>query len=189
MTRGKYMSIDRTGKTYCFDVCFDCEVTCCKDANPPLTAKRKQILQEYLDQQKISNIGVFVDSDYSHPSTDSSGICAFYDKGTKRCGIHAVKPETCKAGPITFDINLKTGKVEFYLKKASICAFAGILYQNKASLTSHLDAAKLEITRFILEAEPQTLKAILAIPEPETFKVDENELPQEVVEKLRILSK
>jgi uncharacterized protein len=183
------MSDERNGKTYSYDVCSVCKVTCCQDANPPLSAKRKQIIREYMDLQKISITGVFVDGEYSHPSSDSTGICVFYNKDTKRCLIHTVKPETCMAGPITFDINLKTGKVEFYLKKSCICTFAAVLYQNKVSLKLHLEAAKAEITRLIVEIAPEDLKAILTIPEPETFKVDENELPQEIVQKLRMLSK
>ena len=35
------------------------------------------------------------------------------------------------AGPITFDINFKTKKVEYFLKKSEICAYAGELIQEQ----------------------------------------------------------
>lgn len=100
--------------------------------------------------------------------------------------MHPVKPETCVAGPVTFDINLQTGKVEWFLKKGSICTFAQKLYADDARFKAHLEAAKPEIMQLICELDAQALKAILKIPEPETFKVGENELPQEVRRKLGI---
>ena len=51
--------------------------------------------------------------------------------------VHSVKPETCVAGPITFDINLHKGIVEFFLKKPEICAYAGVLFKDKPALKEH----------------------------------------------------
>jgi len=157
---------------------------CCRGANPPLTAKRKKILADYMQAQKTSTANMFVDESYSHPAADADEFCALFDKATGKCSVHTVKPETCRAGPVTFDINLKTGKVEFYLKKGEICAFAGILYEDKASLKHHLEAAREEILGLIRDLDATALKAILQIPEPQTFKIAENELPKEVAEKL-----
>ncbi len=182
------MPEDRNGKTYSFDVCSECKLICCQDANPPLTVNRRKILAQYLKDQKILIVGdLFAGNDYSYPATDENAICKMYDKKTRKCLAHPVKPETCKAGPITFDINLKTGKVEFYLKKADICAFAGVLYKNKASLKQHLEAAKEEILPLINGLEAEALKAILKIPEPQTLKVDEADLPKDVMTKLGLL--
>jgi hypothetical protein len=100
--------------------------------------------------------------------------------------VHPVKPETCRAGPITFDINLKTKKVEFYLKKKSICPFAGVLFET-GDYKLHLEAAKPEIMRLIEELDTLALNTILTIPEPATFKVDELDLPQKVAERLGII--
>jgi Fe-S-cluster containining protein len=180
------MSEDRNGKTYSFDVCSECKLICCQDANPPLTLSRKEILTKYVTEQNLPVETLFAGEEYAHPATDDHGICVFFDKGTRRCQVHAVKPETCRAGPITFDINLQTRKVEFYLKKGSICAFAQVLYDDKEHFKQHLEAAKPEIMRLICELDADALHAILKIPEPETFKVDENELPKEVAEKLGI---
>ncbi|XES76899.1 MAG: YkgJ family cysteine cluster protein [Candidatus Bathyarchaeia archaeon] len=180
------MSEDQNGKTYSFDVCSQCSMICCQDANPPLTSNRRKILTEYVKAQNLSVTELFAGTDYSHPATDSDGVCVFYNKKTRRCMVHPVKPETCRAGPITFDINLQTRKVEFYLKEGKICAFAQFLFENEENLKQHLEGAKPEIMRLICELDVDELKAILMIPEPETFKVDENELPKEVAEKLGI---
>ena len=178
------MSEDRNGKTYSFDVCSACTITCCQDANPPLTANRKKVITEYLKQQKMPFQNVFAGEEYSHPATDQENICVFYNRENRRCRVHSVKPETCRAGPITFDINLKTRKVEWFLKKGEICNFAPCLHENKQHFSDHFEAAKTELMRLICELDAGSLKAILKIAEPETFKVGENELPTEVMDKL-----
>jgi Fe-S-cluster containining protein len=179
------MTEDRNGKTYSFDVCSDCKFVCCQDANPPLTQNRMQILRKYVQDQKLPINELFVQGKYAHPAADKTGVCNFFNKQTRLCQVHQVKPETCRAGPITFDINFKTRKVEFYLKKKSICPFAGVLFETDA-YKKHLEAAKPEILRLIDELDAAALKTILTIPEPETFKVDENDLPKQVAEKLGI---
>ena len=181
------MPEDRNGKTYSFDVCSQCKLICCQDANPPLTSKRMETLRAYVEEQEIPVQKAFAGKEYFHPTSDSEGICVFYNKQTQKCRVHKVKPETCRAGPVTFGINLKTRKVEFYLKKGQICAFAKVLYENKELLSKHLEAAKPEILRLISELDADALKAILQIPEPQTFKIDENDLPTEVILKLGIV--
>ena len=180
------MSRESVGKTFSFEVCSQCKLMCCQGANPPLTLKRKKIIEDFLRKKGVSPENMFVDEGYSHPTTDSEDYCKLYDKRSGKCLVHAVKPETCVAGPITFDINLKTGKVEWFLKKSSICAFAKKLYENDEKFKTHLEAAKPEIMRLICELDAGALATILRIPEPETFKVDENELPKEVRKKLGI---
>jgi len=180
------MPTKRNGKTYCFDVCSECKLICCQSANPPLTTKRKKAICAYLRHEGALSKGMFVDEAYSYPSADEKGFCTFYNKETGKCLVHPVKPETCVAGPITFDVNFETGKLELFLKKGSICAFAQKLYADNVRFKAHLEAARSEIMRLIFELEGEALKAILKIPEPETFKVAENELPKEVREKLDI---
>jgi Fe-S-cluster containining protein len=178
---------ERNGKTYSFDVCSQCNLICCQDANPPLTSKRIETLRAYVEAQKIPVQNPFACKEYSHPTSDSEGVCVFYSKQTQKCRVHSVKPETCRAGPITFDINLRTWQVEFYLKKGEICAFAQGLYENKELLRKHLNAAKPEIMRLISDLDADALKAILKIPEPQTFKIDQNDLPAEIMLKLGIV--
>jgi hypothetical protein len=159
---------------------------CCQGANPPLTAKRKRIIIAHLKEEGVYSAGLFDNEAYSHPKADAQEYCVFYNRNTGKCRVHSVKPETCVAGPITFDINLQSGKVEWFLKKGSICSFAQKLYADEAKFHEHFEAAKPEIIRLICELDAEALKAILKIPEPETFKVGENELPLEVLKKLKI---
>ena len=64
------------------------------------------------------------------------------------------------AGPVTFDINFSTKKVEWFLKKSEICAFAGVLYSDKAAFKDHFEVAKKELTQLIRELDPEELRAI-----------------------------
>jgi len=173
------------GVTYSFDVCSRCEGVCCQDANPPLSETRKKIISEYLKKQKINIKEPFTKAGYSYPAIDQASFCVFLDKKTGKCIVHPVKPETCVAGPVTFDINFSTGKVEWFLKKNEICAYAGKLYPNKEAFKRHFDVAREQLSKLISELSPEEVEIILKIPEPETFKIGEDNLPDEVLRKLR----
>jgi hypothetical protein len=121
---------------------------------------------------------------YTFPREDAEGYCVFYDKQTRKCKVHPVKPETCVAGPITFDINKQTQKIEWYLKMEKICPLAGILHKNGEILKKHLESAKKEIFRLVHGLDPEALRAILKIEEPETFKIDEDPVGSDVLTKL-----
>jgi Fe-S-cluster containining protein len=181
---GKSMPEDNKGTTYSYNVCSECKIICCQDAKPPLSESRKKILKEYIEKQKIKVEKPFTKENYSYPSVDETLLCKFNSKETKRCLVHRVKPETCRAGPITFDINFKTKKVEYFLKKSEICAYAGDLYKNKADFQTHYEAAKKEIMRLIKELDADELLELTKIEEPQTFKVGEEDLPASVVKKL-----
>jgi uncharacterized protein len=180
------MSEDENGKTYSFDVCSQCKLMCCQGANPPLSNSRKKTIETFLDDKKASLRKFVVSEHYTHPAADAEEFCVLFSKKTGKCSVHPVKPETCRAGPITFDINLKTGKIEWFLKKSEICALAGILYENKGQFEEHFEVAKVEIMRLVCELDCVALKALLKIPEPQTFKIGENELPKNVLNKLGI---
>jgi Fe-S-cluster containining protein len=180
------MSEAAARKTCSFDVCCECTRSCCQDAKPPLTAERRRIIENYLRNRGLFSEQLFTSSDYSYPSVNTRGYCVFYDKGTKKCLVHQVKPETCRAGPVTFDINLRSQKVEWFLKKAELCLFAGKIFEAPEQLNGHLKVAKEEITRLICQLDSAALRAILKIEEPQTFKIGEDPLPKEVLEKLGV---
>jgi len=171
-------------KTCAFEVCRRCKTICCQDAKPPLTLKRQKIIENYLKNQNLRIEKPLSHQRYSFPAVDKSGFCLFYDKKTGKCIVHPVKPETCRAGPVTFDINFQTGKVEWYLKKSEICALAGTLYGNAASFKEHFKIAREEIIRLICELDSEALRTILKIEEPKTFKIGEDDLPKAVTKKL-----
>jgi hypothetical protein len=167
-----------------FDVCNRCGGACCRNARPPLTIKRKQITEAYLKEQKIPFENPFVQAEYVFPKEDAEEYCIFYDKKTRKCLVHPVKPETCVAGPITFDINIKNRKIEWHLKMEKICPLAGVLYKNKGALKKHLELAKKEILALVSELDSEALKAILKIEEPETFKIGEDNIGKDILDKL-----
>jgi uncharacterized protein len=178
------MPKDNKGTTYSFDVCSECKAMCCQDAKPPLSESRKKTIKKYINRQKIKVKKPFSKENYSYPSVDETGFCVFNNKETKRCLVHSVKPETCIAGPITFDINFETRKVRFFLKKSEICAYAGELYNNKSAFKNHYEVAEKEIMRLITDLSVEELHELMKIDEPQTFKVGEDDLPIEVVKKL-----
>jgi uncharacterized protein len=179
------MSQDNTGKTYSYDVCSACKITCCQDAKPPLSAERKKILTKYLQEHGMNVENPFTtEGGYSFPSVDKDGVCVFNDRKTKRCMVHSVKPETCVAGPITFDINFHTGMLEFYLKKKCICEYADVLFQDKAALKQHFLVAREKIVALVKELSADELRALCKIAEPDTFKYCQEPLPPEVARKL-----
>ena len=180
------MSDEASGKTCSFDVCCECKVSCCQDAKPPLTSERKKIIKAYLKKQGINIKQPFVKAGYSYPAVDAAGFCVFYEKATKKCLVHQVKPETCIAGPITFDVNCHTGKVEWFLKTSEICVFAPKLYQNRERFVEHFKVAREEILRLMCNLDSEALRTVLKVEEPQTFKLSEDDLPKEAAKKLNI---
>jgi len=178
------MSEDVVNKTCSFDVCLRCNKSCCQDAKPPLTSGRMAAIVSYLTNRRLNDEQLFSHEEYWFPSVDSNMFCIFYDKITKKCRVHEVKPETCCAGPLTFDINLRTMKIEWFLKKSGLCIYAGGLFENPQSLEEHLKVAKVDLIRLIRELDGDDLRVILKREEPETFKIGEDDLPNEVIEKL-----
>lgn len=167
-----------------FNVCSQCMTSCCINARPPLTRKRTRTIRAYLREQRIPTKEPFVQASYTFPREDSEGYCIFNDRKTGKCKIHAVKPETCVAGPVTFDVNAKTGKIEWHLKKDTICPLAGRLYLDKARLEEHLALAKSEINALVTELDGEALSAILKIEEPDTFKIGEEAAEKGTLNKL-----
>jgi len=88
------------------------------------------------------------------------------------------------AGPITFDVNAEAGKIEWFIKKESLCRLAGTVYEDKTLLKKHLTAAKREVFRLLHQLTAEEVKAILRKEEPETFKVEDDELDEELLHKL-----
>jgi Fe-S-cluster containining protein len=178
------MSDEIARKTCSFDVCCQCKNGCCQSVNPPLTLKRKKLIEDYLRKQRIRVENPFTNEAYSYPAVDAMGFCVFYDKDTRKCQVHPVKPETCRAGPVTFDINCRTRKVEWYVKTAEVCALAKTLCENGTLFGKHFEVAREQLLRLIYGLNPEALQAILKIEEPQTVKIGEEDLPEEVMEKL-----
>ncbi|MFB3887858.1 MAG: YkgJ family cysteine cluster protein [Candidatus Bathyarchaeia archaeon] len=174
------------GKTCSFNVCSQCKLNCCVDANPPLTAARQRTILEYLREQDLNIPAPFVQEAYLHAAADEEGYCVFHERQTGRCLIHPIKPETCKAGPVTFDINPQTGKIEWFLKNNEICRLAQELRGDDERFSAHFSIAKTELLRLTSELDSEALKSILKIEEPQTSKIGENQLSEAMLHKLGI---
>ena len=170
-----------------FDVCAKCRTnySCCNDTTPPVTQERRRTVETYLKENGISVPNPFQRTEYTFPKLTANGYCIFHDQETRKCIIHPVKPETCVAGPITFDINFKTGKIEWFIKMDKICQLAGTVYQDRQLLQKHLSSARREILRLVDQLDPRELHAILKKDEPETFKIDEEPLEKSSLQKLK----
>ena len=91
--------------------CAKCDIggRCCFEARPPLTEERIRILMDNgfaLTRSIGSGPGI-------RGGHRADGFCTLFKDG--RCSIHSVKPETCIAGPFTFDV--KGAVLEVYLKR------------------------------------------------------------------------
>ena len=168
-----------------FDVCRECPDGCCTGVRPPLTDTRRRIILEYLRRNRIRIDNPFENGRYVYPREVEGGLCIFLDRSTKRCWVHPVKPETCVAGPVTFDIDAETGKIRWFLKTEKVCRLAVPLYENSEAYADHLRRARGEIRRLVQELDVEALRAILMIEEPDTVKVGEDVVPPRVLARIR----
>jgi len=176
---------ERTRQADFFNVCGSCSTSCCSGARPPLTSRRMARIRDYLKANSIAIENPFEKNVYWFPREIQDNCCAFLNKSTNKCRIHPVKPETCVAGPFTFDINLKTGRIEWFLKTERICPLAGALYRDKRALNGHLECARKELLELVHELDAEALHAVLKIEEPDTFKISEEDLDTKVLTKLK----
>lgn len=169
-----------------FNVCEKCPTGCCVGVRPPLTSLRKQIIDNYLTAKGLTIEKPFEEKNtYTFPRETEGNQCIFLDKDTKECRIHSVKPETCVAGPVTFNINLETGKIEWFLKMEKICPLAAMFCRNKAEFQSHFNSARRELLKLVDDLDAEALQAILKIDEPDTFKIGEDTLNAKIISKLK----
>ncbi|MEM0215334.1 MAG: YkgJ family cysteine cluster protein [Archaeoglobaceae archaeon] len=151
------------------EICSKCGGKCCFEAKPPISNKRLKILLENGISSDFVEFGK-----YKHLKLKEDGYCVFFDNG--KCKIHGIKPETCVAGPITFDI--REGKLELYIKKETICPLVKFLKENEDVLKEHMNIALEKILDLIRELEKGELEEILKIEEPETEKIFEVNLKE-----------
>jgi Fe-S-cluster containining protein len=144
-----------------------------------------RIIDSYLTKNRIKIENAFEQEAYAYPRVKLDGHCIFFDNDAQKCRIHPVKPETCLAGPITFDINKTTQKIEWFLKRDTICPLAGKLYKKPDLYKEHMISAKRELRRLFRELDAEALRAVLTVDEPETFKVGEENAPRSVLQKLK----
>lgn len=146
--------------------CNECHLVggCCFDARPPLSQKRIDIL--------LKN-GVSADAvefaGYKRLRLKPDGFCVLFQDG--KCSIHSIKPETCVAGPFTFD--MKENILQIFIKRESICPMVRLLKANRKAFDGLFEASVERIMELVNSVPPLEMAEILKIDEPETDLVAE----------------
>jgi len=149
-------------------ICFTCAGRCCVDAHPPISgACYERLLAQGVPADAFEWRG------YRAVKAKNDGTCVMC-KGT-RCSIHTIKPETCRAGPFTFDVRGET--IEIFLKDEAACPVVRLLREVPEAYRQQFAIAKQSITHLVRNMGEDELAAICRIEEPETIKVAE--LPRE----------
>lgn len=145
-------------------ICDKCGGRCCYFAKPPLTEERISILLE--------NGATFDDilfQTYRKLDCKSTGFCVGFNGG--RCRFHDVKPETCVAGPFTFDI--KNDMLEVYIKQERICEMVAFLKENPDVYREQYELALQNIECLVRSLPKDELAEVLKVEEDATDKVAE----------------
>jgi Uncharacterised protein family (UPF0153). len=145
-------------------ICEQCGGLCCRNAHPPLTDERIRRMGACTDLT-----GRIEQNGYRRLRVREDGFCIMLDHS--RCMINGEKPETCRAGPFTFDI--REGVLEIYLKKETICPLVGHLKYYPEAYRHQYEHAVEHIIRLVRALSPQELAEICRVDEPETEKVAE----------------
>lgn len=143
-------------------VCMHCGGRCCIDAHPPVSVSC---------YHRLVAAGVPEDSfewrGYRAVRAREDGSCVFCTGN--RCSIHSIKPETCRAGPFTFDV--KGDMIEIFLKYEAICPVVGLLKEVPGAYEYQFGLAKKSIPHLVANLTDEELAAVCRIEEPETEKV------------------
>ena len=149
--------------------CNECHLVggCCFDARPPLSQERIDIL--------LKN-GVSADAvefaGYKRLRLKPDGFCVLFQDG--KCSIHSIKPETCVAGPFTFD--MKGNILQIFIKRETICPMVRFLKANRKAFDGLFEASVERIMELVDKVPPLEMAEILKIDEPETDLVAEIKL-------------
>jgi uncharacterized protein len=149
-------------------ICVRCGGRCCIDAHPPVSGDcYRRLVAQGVPEDSFEWRG------YRAVKAREDGVCIFCTGN--RCSIHAIKPETCRAGPFTFDV--KSDRIEIFLKHEAICPVVRLLEDVPEAYGHQFALAKKSITRLVAHLTDAELAAICSIGEPETRKVAE--IPRE----------
>jgi Fe-S-cluster containining protein len=167
-------------------VCSTCSRHCCWHARPPITPTRRRMIERYLQDSCWTIVDPFLRTTYTFPRERNDGTCVFLHPTRLTCRIHSVKPETCVAGPVTFDVDRSVARIRWYLKTRATCPLSNTLIADVAQLNRHVALAKQFIVNLLRDLDGQEVSAILAIEEPDTDWIGNSPLPPELWAKLRI---
>jgi uncharacterized protein len=145
-------------------ICLRCGAQCCDDAHPPISdACYRRLIAGGVPEEAFERNG------YRSIRARDDGACIFRTGG--RCGIHAIKPETCRAGPFTFDV--KGDIIEIFLKSEEICPVVRLYKETSEAYDQQYALAARSISRLVSNLTEEEIAAICRIEEPQTEKVAE----------------
>ncbi len=132
---------------------------CCFEARPPLSQERIDILiKNGVTESAVEFAG------YKRLRLKQDGFCVLFQNG--KCSIHSIKPETCVAGPFTFDI--KDNVLQIFLKRENICPMVRFLKANRKAYDGLFETSVEKIMHLIKATPAAEMEEILKIEEPET---------------------
>jgi len=149
--------------------CSECHLDggCCFEARPPLSRERIDILRENgVAEDAVEFAG------YARLRLKPDGFCVLFQN--RKCSIHSIKPETCIAGPFTFDI--KDNVLQIFLKRESICPMVRFLKANRKAYDGLFETSVENIMHLVNSIPASEMAEILKIEEPETDLVAEIQL-------------
>lgn len=145
-------------------ICMACGGHCCDEAHPPVIENRyRELLAAGVSPE------VFEECGYHRLKTHADGTCIMMQD--HKCTCHAIKPETCRAGPFTFDVNDDT--IRIFLKHARICPIVPLLKSEPEAYRQQYEQAVTHISRLVAGLSKDEIAAINRIDEPETDLVAE----------------
>jgi Fe-S-cluster containining protein len=141
-------------------ICMRCGGHCCTDnTQPPVSPSCfERLVAAGTPAEAFEYDG------YRRLRLQAGGACILFVDG--RCSNHGIKPETCRAGPFTFDVS--GGTIGIYLKKESICPVVRLLKEEPEAYAQQFSAAVKNITHLVNSLPDRELAAICRIEEPET---------------------
>jgi uncharacterized protein len=152
-------------------ICAECGGHCCIGANPPLCTERIETILSHGDyRDRIEHKG------YRRIRTKENGECSMLEHGL--CRIHAFKPETCLAGPFTFDVT--ADNLAIYLKQDAICPLVPHLKANREMYDQQFRRAVDQISYLVCRLPEAELQVISSIPEDETDLVATLDRPRAI---------
>jgi len=146
------------------EVCENCGIKCCDGAHPPICGDR----YNFLIKNGVST-DCFEFEGYRRLKVKKNNECVLFHDD--KCSIHKIKPETCRAGPFTFDI--KGDKIEIFLKYESLCPIVRVLKEVPEAYNQQYLNAVEHISNLVSHLCENELEAIHRIEEPLTEKVAE----------------
>jgi Fe-S-cluster containining protein len=146
--------------------CNECHLVggCCFEARPPLSQERIDILlKNGVSADAVEFVG------YRRLRLKRDGFCVLFQDG--KCSIHSIKPETCVAGPFTFD--MKGNTLQIFIKRESICPMVRFLKANRKAFDGLFETSVERIIELVNKVPAEEMAEILKIDEPETDLVAE----------------